>query len=101
MRIITNNVPRETLSGFELTDAERADFDYLDWEAIKEGSDSATFFRYKGNVYDLGEFMGTGNLPRFSPLAKWHGYHNDSYFSGIVIKIIDDTGDVIVGTFIA
>ena len=39
MKIITNNVPRPILDSYELTPAERAEFDYMDWGALDDGSD--------------------------------------------------------------
>ena len=53
--IRTNNVPRFVVDAYELTLAERAEFDYLNWDAIDAGEDSASFFRFKGTTYDLGE----------------------------------------------
>lgn len=103
MRVTTNNVPRDVVEAYELTPTERAEFDYLDWAAIERGEDSASFFRYRGNVYDLGEFSSSWGLSRESgmpaDLASWHGYISDSYFSGIVVRYTDDHERVIVGTF--
>ena len=101
LRIVTNNVPRDVLYDYELTADERAEFDYLKWDAIERGEDSATFFRYKGRLYDLGEFMTTRGMPEFSPLVKWDGYHSDSFFSGIVVRYVEECERVIVGTFLA
>jgi hypothetical protein len=80
IEIITNNVPRDVINAWELTETERAEFDYLDWEAIEDGRDSAEFFRYKGQLYCI-ESEGT---PRFAP--GWHAYLPDSFFSGIVYR---------------
>jgi hypothetical protein len=93
LTIKTNNVPRYTVGVYDLTPKERAEFDYLD------DIDSATLFRYHGNVYDLGVFMRIDNRDPANPLKGWHGYHSDSYFSGIAIKISDDGESVIVGTY--
>ena len=79
MKIITNNQPRLLLYGYELTDKERQDFDYL------EDIDSHSFLKYKGAIYDAGEFMIVDN----DYLKDWDGYSSDSYFSGILIKYID------------
>lgn len=102
IRIKTNNVPRFILDASELTLAEQKDFDYLDWPALEAGTDSASFLRYKGQVYDLSEFNTTRGLPEFNPLTAWDGYLSDSFFSGIVIRYADsDCESVIVGTFFA
>jgi hypothetical protein len=97
MNIITNNVPRHIVDAYELTTDERKEFDYLNWTAIEEGSDSASFVRYRGDLIDLGEFTSNHNMPADSPLHKWHGYMADSYFSGTVIRYTDDHESVIVG----
>lgn len=101
MRIRTNNVPRDVLDACELTPRERARFDYLDWRALDEGSDSASFVRYHGHTYDLGEFMRLTDADPDSPLASWHGYVADSVWSGVVIRFVDDGYDtrVVMGWY--
>ena len=89
LEIKTNNTPRAVLDWHDLTKAEQGEFDYL------EDPETADFVRYKGTVYDLGEFLIT---PR--DLAEWHGYSPDTYFSGIVVRFIANDPDyVIVGTY--
>lgn len=82
IEIITNNQPREIIDACQLTPAQREQFDYLDWPAIEEGRDSASFFRYRGELYDLGEFMrcDSGQFP------GWDGYASDSFFSGTLVR---------------
>jgi len=94
LTIITNNVPRFTVDAYELTPAERRDFDYLDWDAIDRGESGATFFRYRGNLYDLSEILAAPGS-----LAPWEGYASDSYFSGIVVRFTNDSEEVIVGRY--
>jgi hypothetical protein len=96
MKITSNYQPRSIIEAYELTDKEREEFDYLDWKAIEKGEDSASFFRYKGELYDLGEFMFARTL---WPTTEWDGYQTDTYFSGILIKYYDDNESVIVGRF--
>ena len=100
LTIRTNNVPRDIVDAWELTADEQAEFDYLDWDAIRDGRDSASFFRFKGSTHDLGEFMRFAG-PTFSPLAAWDGYMSDSYFSGIVVRYVNDYEQVVVGQFFA
>ena len=88
MTIKTNNVPRDVLYWYELTDAERAEFYYLDSD---DAQCSASFFRHRGNVHDLGEFM-------ISPVKGWDGYHPDSHFSGMLVKYVQNCERVIVAT---
>jgi hypothetical protein len=100
MPIKTNHVPRLVIDDYQLTEAERQDFDYLDWPAIERGEGSAEFFRYRGTLYDLGEFMTTATLSATSPFSEWDGYMTDSFFSGIVIKYnAPDYDRVVVGTW--
>jgi len=87
VRVTTNNIPRDVLYGFELTARERAEFDYYSTE---EEFNSAEFFRYKGEVYDLGEF-------EVATIPGWDGQQVDSFFSAIVIRYTDDYERVVVG----
>lgn len=96
LTIRTNNKPRPIIDAYELTEKKRLEFDYLDWQSIDLGEDSASFFRYKGQIYDLGEFM---RVEADSPLSSWDGYASDSYFSGLVAKFTEDRDHVIVGQY--
>lgn len=90
LTIRTNNVPRQLIYGYQLTEAEREEFDYLDDDAL----DSQDFFRFKGKVYDLSQFLRCEG----SELTEWEGYSPDSYFSGLVVKYAEDDS-VIVGQY--
>jgi hypothetical protein len=99
--VVTNNVPRFTIDAWDLTAKERAEFDYVKWDKIDAGEDSATFFRYRGQLFDLGEFQrdygitkGAG-LP--AHLSKWDGYASDSAFSATVVRLSDDGETVVIG----
>lgn len=92
MRVITNNVPRLLIDAYDLTPTERAEFDYLNWDAIDAGEDSATFFRYKGQLYDLGAFMAATS----QPLSAWNGYQSDTFFSATVVRYVPDDRDYVV-----
>lgn len=93
MKIITNNVPRDFVCGYELTDAEKADFDYLD------DIDSHDFFRYRGIVYDPSEFMHTDFAP--DEIKAWDGFNTDTFFSGVAIRYTDDLEQIVVATIYA
>ena len=98
MKVITNRVPRKMIYGYELTDKEKREFNYI---ALDE-FDSHDFFRYKGQVYDFSEFLTTQNIPEFRD--NWHGYTSDTYFSGILVKLCDqepywDNESIIVGMY--
>ena len=84
----------DLIDACELTEDERAQFDYLDSPAIDEGTDSATFFRRNGELHDLGNFMRTeegGELRRLG----YHGLATDSFFSGIAVHLDPDGESVI------
>ena len=85
MKIITNNVPRNMIYGYELTDKQKQDFDYID------DIDSHDFVKYKGMVFDVSEFMIT-------ELEGWDGVSGQSYFNGYLIKIVD-SDTVIMGAY--
>ena len=90
LTIITNNVPREFYSFHELPAKAKAEFDY---EAAQEHD----FVKYKGVWYDINEFMRPSGV-----FPDWHGVHSDTYFSGILIKFVDDCSiecKVIVGRY--
>ena len=79
--------------GYELTTKEKQEFDYI------EDIASASFVRYKGQVYNLGEFwIITNNMPFYD--KGWHGCLSDTFFSGLVIKYSPtDSEAVIVGRY--
>lgn len=95
MTIKTNNRPRDILRWHDLTEKERAEFDYLDTE---EKQSDAIFVRYRGWTYDLGDFMTTSGMSEDSSLRKWHGYHSDSFYSGVLIKYVEGHERVILAT---
>jgi len=97
LTIKTNNVARDVIYGLELTEDERKEFDYYKGEEL----DGASFFRYKGCTYDLGEFFTVPDLMHAEnpSLSKWVGYQSDSFFSGIVVRYVENFERVIVGTY--
>lgn len=86
MRIITNNRPRSIIYWHELSEKEKAEFDYME---ENEANDSS-FFRYKRWVFCLGEFMRDGTPD------GWHGVSAQSAFDAVLIKIVDNE-TVVVG----
>jgi hypothetical protein len=101
MKVVTNNVPRDVIDAWRLTREERGEFDHLDWEAIDAGTDTASFIRFKGQLYDLGEFSPDYGITRGSGLpahlATWDAYMSEHAFSALVIRWMDDCERVIVG----
>jgi hypothetical protein len=100
MRIISNYHWNNLLYGYELTENERAEFDYIPADEI----DSHDFIRYRGVLYDPAEFMRTPcdepERQELNALCAWDGYQSDSYFSGVVIRYDDAFERYQIGTYI-
>ena len=96
MQITTNHQARDLISAFELNGAQysklRAEFEWMDDAEFE----SAMFFNYRGQIYALADFIRTeGDL-----LAKgWQGILNQSYFDGLLVKIVDSCQSVVVGRY--
>lgn len=93
LNIVTNNVPREIIYGFELPASKRKDFDYIKSD---EDFNNNQFVKYLGHYYDVGEFM---RIEKNSNLKDWDGYSSDTYFSGTLIKFCEDNDYVIMGRY--
>jgi hypothetical protein len=89
MTVKTNLVPRNMLYWDELSDKEKAEFDYMD----KEDQETGNFVRYRGWVYDVGEFMRYGVEHKG---IIWAGCEGDSYFSGTLIHLCKDNQDQVI-----
>ncbi len=96
LTIKSNGIARATVDAYELTPEERKQFDYLNWEAIDKGEDSATFFRYRGGLYDLGEFMRCEEDGHFAKLG-WDGYASDTMFSCLLVRFRRNGDYVVIG----
>jgi len=85
MEITTNNQPRELVAFEDLPESECEDF---------AGRDRffPRFFCYRGAWYDVGEFVR-------AEIASWDGVQSDTYFSGVLIRYVDDCERVIVGRY--
>jgi hypothetical protein len=99
LTIITNNVPRHIVDAYELDADERAEFDYIDWSGVDDGSASATFVRYRGELLDLGEFTRWDNPASPTRGTRWDGMHSDSFFSGTLVRYCDDHESVVIGRY--
>ena len=89
IKIYTNYKPRQLLYWDDLTPKEQSEFDYT-------GMEAGSYFKYKNNVYTLGDFM----RPEPAHFPQWAGYLPDSFFSGVLVKFTEDTEQIIVGTYI-
>lgn len=88
MKIVCNNKPRQFIYGYELSESERGEFDYL----TREELETRDFVRYRGQIYDTGEFMRVSPAIANCQRAGWEkfdGYFSDSAFSGVLLKYID------------
>lgn len=93
----SNGVRRQILSWEDLTPAEQKEHD---WAAPSDpdGYSHHKFIRYRRWATPLAEFQ------RLAPegelgAAGWDGVASDSYFSGLVLRLVDDDDGVIVGTY--
>ena len=96
LTVKTNNVPRDLISAFQLSGAQysklRAEYDWME----DQDFDYAMFFEYRGQVYALADFMRTeGDILR----EGWQGILNETFFSGIVVKIIESCERIVVGRY--
>jgi hypothetical protein len=99
LTFITNNVPRDIIDAYELDADERAEFDYIDWAGVEDGSASASFFRYYGQLFDLGEFERWDNPASPTRNSQWDGMRSDTFFSGVVVRYVEDNERVVVGRY--
>jgi len=107
IKIVTDNKPRELKCFMDLSERERADFDY-----IKDADFySQRFVRYKGHWYDVNDTQLITTEPyrmgwdmpvaKDHILAKWDAILWDTFFSAMVYKFSEDWESVIVGVYYA
>lgn len=104
------------LHPYDLSREELAEFDYLLEEDTPESEletawadTGASFFRFKGTLYDLGEFVrivppgevggGFAHYDHSGSMRSWDGIRTDSYFSGVVVKHIGEGELLRVGLY--
>lgn len=80
MQIITNNKPRGLIYGYELSDKEKSEFDYM------EDLEYETFVRYQGMTFAISDFMRLSDDCEESK-AGWQGVYGLNAFCGILIKL--------------
>jgi hypothetical protein len=87
MNITTNNQWRDFAYRQDVPESVlNSEFDWTD-------SDDG-FFQYRGCWYHISMFMKTA-------IEEWHGIHNDSAFSGVLIQVSDDGEQYKIATIIA
>ena len=93
LKIVTNNVPRDVLSGYEMDpQILRDEFD-IEIEGMNDDKIgdlcSMQFVQFRGVWYDVSDFITTSpgpwnhNLPE--EFRQWDGYSSDSFFSGVLL----------------
>ena len=104
-KVYTNYHKRPWRRWWELLDKEQEqvedDHDYLfDSTEGDNEYEHVSYIVYRGHVYVSNEFC---KVPDSAPewLKKWHWYLNDSFFSGIVIREVEEDGEwyIQIGTF--
>ena len=96
LTVKTNNVPRDLIHAFELSGAQysklRAEYDWME----DQDFDYAMFFEYRGQVYALADFLRTeGDILR----DGWQGILNETFFSCLVVKIVQSCERIVVGRY--
>ena len=72
-------------------------FDWTDKAHAEHDDYSDGFICYRGTWYHMADFMRVDGGP--DEMATWHGYHGDSYFSGVLIRISDDGEEYQIATY--
>lgn len=96
IKIVGDNKWRNILYGYELPKKWRKEFD---WIKSDEEYDTSVFVKLPGKrvrYYALSEMMVA---PKEFKDIGWDGYLNDTYFSGILIKVSSDGDRYKIGTF--
>ena len=103
VKIITNYHWREFIYLCEMSEADqmivRNQFDWIDESEIE----STLFMNYHDRWYALDDFMSlhnkihSPNPPDF--MDGWDGYLNDTYFSGVLIKVSEECDFYQIATF--
>jgi hypothetical protein len=96
IKITTNNVPRDVLSGHDLTAAERAEIGYRDWSEPDGDGWDGSYVRFKGCTYDLGGEVERVPDGMFGG-EQWDGYKPESFFSGVLFRYERDERGAIDG----
>lgn len=92
MKIITNHHYRPILHWSDLTEEEQ-NFRYGMYDDIEESS----FFEYKDCVYDLNDFLRVNEQWGKGIIKNWDGYHNETFFSSVLVKYDDSFESIKVG----
>lgn len=64
---------------------------------LYEDNNDDNFFKYRKYWYHITDFMRLNS--GMEGFADWQAYTNDTYFSGVVLKVSDDLETYMVGTY--
>lgn len=92
VRVTTNNVPRLLIYWHDLTESEQDRYEGV------PGAHNADYFRYKGAIYSVDDFMVLWSKTDLATWGNWAGYYSDTYFSGVVVRYTDED-HVVVGRY--
>ena len=93
IEIIGNGHEKPLLSWHELTEKEKKEFDY-------DGMENDLFFRYRNWIHTLSDIMYIDkNTPAW--MQAFDGYSSDSFFSGILVTLTEDSDYIKVYTYIS
>jgi len=96
MKIVTDHKWKHFKYGYEVPKKVMKDqFDWMDEDQVDDG-----FICYRGTWYHAGEFMRIVGNPD-KEFSKYHGYHSDSFFSGVLVKLSDDGEAYQIATYYA
>lgn len=92
MEVISNGVARDMIPFYALPLKVQGQ--------VSQNYENAEHFdwvQYKGEWYCMEDFM---RVPRDGTLLlEWDGYLNDTYFSGVLVKFVDNGERVIFGRY--
>jgi hypothetical protein len=94
LQIITDHKWKDFIYGYQLTTEEKKDYNWMDQEELE----TSNFFRYRGSVYSIQDFMRIENGP--DEFNGWDGYLSDTFFSGVLIKLSEDGEQYQVALFL-
>tara|TARA_R110000744_G_scaffold276023_1_gene388782 strand:+ start:118 stop:420 length:303 start_codon:yes stop_codon:yes gene_type:complete len=86
---ITNNHNRDLVYRYDVPQ-DVLDGD-LDWTS---DDDCSGYLQYRGYWYHLSQFMVTG-------IEGWDGFHGDSFFSGVAIRLSEDCETYQIATILS
>lgn len=95
--IYGNNQARDLLNFHELTESEQYEFSNSD---LFSNEEEETYFRYKGHIVPLSDIQVIAPMNPFYGYG-FDGYSPDSFFSGLLVKLVEDNERVKVYTYLS